>query len=866
MPHDTPRLALSEAALTALPEKRPDGGYDLSTEWLLRPTRPRENIYLEDDSERLQREADNEKLLTKTELMSKPRQKELEDLWTQWEKYTVQVKLQPEKPWIDICTGMDNQAKRHFQTFLREYVRKSVMLRPCLEPAEYEPVQTITCASTLEDIWSDLVRIADIKVIQPRRQRDPWKFHGISYSSRHPQHQNSTVVEIGRWIARAAEELGLQLEQTFEKKAISTDDLLLVLDTVWAEAVHIPCLPKIRLAFHTAVVLGGTGGWRPASLLGLTYRDVEIGLMRYPNDRKRVGLVARIRIHHVKQKKGIRRDQRDKLDFDITFVPQKSICLLTLFLAKAFSDNAFYGGYRTVQELKSESLGKTVEYRSFKWKPEFTRTEKSTSIIPIAYHQFRDIWNRVLCVIGMHENPRIYGLRVGAAGRLDGQLTPALRNFILSHSSEVFERSYQPTQLSENLMKLSYGHHADGGEELLGAMQGVCYKRDKNAPIYIKKKDFESFYQRRDIKLLTEAKKNGDPKKKIAGRIQHIINTLENQLLERMRHDYFEAAKEGRSTDDLIDPSASCPRRKLNTASSIVAGQIAPFFKDGTSAETLVERIVAYLQNLPTKAAPKREKPRCLLCSSSGFHGGPSLARHVWNAHIDEFKMGFACPECHRLNLGRIWIAPGPAAWSNHVARVHGAVHAPKPMAAKVAHCLLCSSSYTLNGFSQHFNRHPIAEFQQPFPCPECKQQDSKDFIRDRDAWILHVRDYHGGPKGIYGAVLRGEDVTTNDKDGSSKKGAESIETDGAPRRVLPIALSESVEHKQHAEGDDESGRVAGMKRKLSDEGHIFQKRLRTDGSADIIETYCSAGVKPEEEFWCTGRDEDYLDDIQDFD
>ncbi|EWY99425.1 hypothetical protein FOYG_03470 [Fusarium oxysporum NRRL 32931] len=866
MPHDTPRLALSEAALTALPEKRPDGGYDLSTEWLLRPTRPRENIYLEDDSERLQREADNEKLLTKTELMSKPRQKELEDLWTQWEKYTVQVKLQPEKPWIDICTGMDNQAKRHFQTFLREYVRKSVMLRPCLEPAEYEPVQTITCASTLEDIWSDLVRIADIKVIQPRRQRDPWKFHGISYSSRHPQHQNSTVVEIGRWIARAAEELGLQLEQTFEKKAISTDDLLLVLDTVWAEAVHIPCLPKIRLAFHTAVVLGGTGGWRPASLLGLTYRDVEIGLMRYPNDRKRVGLVARIRIHHVKQKKGIRRDQRDKLDFDITFVPQKSICLLTLFLAKAFSDNAFYGGYRTVQELKSESLGKTVEYRSFKWKPEFTRTEKSTSIIPIAYHQFRDIWNRVLCVIGMHENPRIYGLRVGAAGRLDGQLTPALRNFILSHSSEVFERSYQPTQLSENLMKLSYGHHADGGEELLGAMQGVCYKRDKNAPIYIKKKDFESFYQRRDIKLLTEAKKNGDPKKKIAGRIQHIINTLENQLLERMRHDYFEAVKEGRSTDDLIDPSASCPRRKLNTASSIVAGQIAPFFKDGTSAETLVERIVAYLQNLPTKAAPKREKPRCLLCSSSGFHGGPSLARHVWNAHIDEFKMGFACPECHRLNLGRIWIAPGPAAWSNHVARVHGAVHAPKPMAAKVAHCLLCSSSYTLNGFSQHFNRHPIAEFQQPFPCPECKQQDSKDFIRGRDAWILHVRDYHGGPKAIYGAVLRGEDVTTNDKDGSSKKGAESIETDGAPRRVLPRALSESVEHKQHAEGDDESGRVAGMKRKLSDEGQIFQKRLRIDGSADIIETYCSAGVKPEEEFWCTGRDEDYLDDIQDFD
>ncbi|KAF4342966.1 hypothetical protein FBEOM_3056 [Fusarium beomiforme] len=857
MPRDAPRLALSEVALAALPEQRPDGGYDLSTEWLLQPTRARANMYLEDDSERLQREADNETLLTKMELMTKQRQKDLEDLWIYWEKYTTQVKVPPDEPWIDICIGMDNRAKRHFQIFLREYIRQSVVLRPCLGPEEYEPVQTITCASTLEDIWSNLVRIADVKVIQPRRQLNPLQFHGISYSSRHPQHQNHSVTEIGKWISHDAKALNLQLEQTFEKKAISTDDLLLVLDTVWAEAVHIPCLPKVRLAFHTAVVLGGAGGWRPASLIGLTYKDVEIGLIRHPNDRKRVGLVAKIRIHHVKQQNGIKRDQRDKLDFDITFVPQKSICLLTLFLARAFSDNAFYGGYRTIQELKSESLGKAAEYRSFKWKPEFT--EKNTSIIPISYHQFRDVWNRVLCVMGMPENPRIYGLRVGAAGRLDGQLTPALRNFILSHSSEVFERSYQPIQLSGNLMKLSYGQNAQGDEQLLGAMQGVCYKRDRNAPIYIKKKDLESFYQRRDIKLLIEAKKGGDPKKKIAGRIQHIINTLEDLLLMKMRHDYFEAIKEGRSADDLVDPSASCPRRKQYVSSSIVAGQIAPSFKDGTSAETLVGKIVAYLQNLPIEATPKREKPRCLFCSSSDFHGRPSLSRHVWNAHADEFKKGFACPECHRLNLGRIWIGPGPAAWSNHVAQAHGELHAPKPIAAKVAYCLLCSTSCTIKGFNQHFNRHPAAQFQEPFPCPECKQQGSQDFISGRDAWILHVKDYHDGPKGIYGAVLRGEDSTTNIKDEFSKKrkSAESIQT--APKRKLALrALSKSVENKQDAKGDDDNGCVTGMKRKLGNEAEIVQKRLRTDDSEGIIDIDC--GVRSGEEFWCTGRDEDYVD------
>ncbi|KAF4448278.1 FluG domain-containing protein [Fusarium austroafricanum] len=680
-----PRPPFSKTALAALPGQLPNGGYDLSIEWLLDPTRPRENIYTEADSERLQREVEEEKTLTSLELMSKGRQKELEGLWKRWEDYASRVKIQPEQPWIDICTGNIDWAKRHFQLWLREYVANSIKLRPCLGPDEYEPVQTITCASTLDDVWSDLVCIADIKVLEPRRQLDPsGPFHKINYSSRHPQNQNATVVGIGKWIARSAEELNLQLEQTFEKRAISTEDLLLILDTLWIEAVHIPCLPKIRLGFHTAVVLGGAGGWRPASLLGLTYRDVEIALMRHPKDWSKISLVARIRIHHVKQKEDeIKRDQRHKLEFDITFVPQKPICLLTLFLARAFEDEAFYSEYRTIDELLSQPLAETARYRPFKWKPKFTELEKGASIIPIGYHQFRDIWNRVLCVMGMPENPRIYGLRVGTARKLDGQLTPALRNFIINQSTDVFERSYQTMNVPLDLMKLSYGQHADGNEELLQAMQGVCYKRDRNAPIYIKKQDLEDFYKRRDITLLKEAQSRGDPKKKIAGRIQHIINTLEGLLLEKIRHEYFEAVKEGKPTTDLIDPSRVCPRKKQNKTSSIVAGNLVPFFRDGVPAGTFLERLVAYLKGLPSEDTPPRQKPRCLLCSSPEFHGRPTLTRHVLNAHMEDFQRGFSCPECHRLGLGRVWIGVGQAAWSSHVAQTHGELHAPKPTSAK---------------------------------------------------------------------------------------------------------------------------------------------------------------------------------------
>ncbi|TDZ19231.1 hypothetical protein Cob_v007580 [Colletotrichum orbiculare MAFF 240422] len=45
-----------------------------------------------------------------------------------------------------------------------------------------------------------------------------------------------------------------------------------------------------------------------------------------------------------------------------------------------------------------------------------------------------------------------YAMRVGAGGRLDGPLTS-----ILSNRSWVFEKSYQPRYIRENLARVAYG-------------------------------------------------------------------------------------------------------------------------------------------------------------------------------------------------------------------------------------------------------------------------------------------------------------------------------------------------------------------------------------------------------------------------
>lgn len=101
---------------------------------------------------------------------------------------------------------------------------------------------------------------------------------------------------------------------------MSSEDVICVLAVTWLQAKHIPCAPRIRLAFHTATVLGGLGGWRPGSLVGIKYKDVAFAWVRDPVFPAKTWPVVYTTIHHVKQARNrIQRDQRAK--YDIAFLP-----------------------------------------------------------------------------------------------------------------------------------------------------------------------------------------------------------------------------------------------------------------------------------------------------------------------------------------------------------------------------------------------------------------------------------------------------------------------------------------------------------------------------------------------------------------
>lgn len=194
--------SLSRKMSSTLPEELPDGGYELSCDWLLNPPRPREAIFGDDDKDRICRmvEEYEENPLEESHFFSKRRAKEIDDIWRHWQKYVSLAGRDPDQVWVDVCTGREGTAKPYFQAFLTRYVEASITLRPCLGPKEWEKVQTIRCAVTLEDVWSTLVAAANINVIKPRRRREPWnaQFIALSYSSQKKQSQNATIRDIGR--------------------------------------------------------------------------------------------------------------------------------------------------------------------------------------------------------------------------------------------------------------------------------------------------------------------------------------------------------------------------------------------------------------------------------------------------------------------------------------------------------------------------------------------------------------------------------------------------------------------------------------------------------------------------------------------
>lgn len=108
---------------------------------------------------------------------------------------------------------------------------------------------------------------------------------------------------------------------------------------------------------------------------------------------------------------------------------------------------------------------------------------------------------RVLLVAGFVTLASVYAFRVGALVEYDGSLTQTVRNFVASHTTDVFENNYQAERVREDLTRKRFGACAGGtaNEPLFKVLRDLSMQNDPGAPIEATPEQEGSIESRRDI-------------------------------------------------------------------------------------------------------------------------------------------------------------------------------------------------------------------------------------------------------------------------------------------------------------------------------------------------------------------------------
>ncbi|RYP26341.1 hypothetical protein DL768_011750 [Monosporascus sp. mg162] len=717
-------------------------------------------------------------------------------IWDAWTLYFEKVHgMGPEKIWIDICEDVDVTA--YIRAFFQAYIENSKSDRPCLGPEEYETVQGIQSAVSIQGIWMILRGEAESGGLQRKRQEDPANREKWSVTTERHR-RRGPIYMITQWIENEVpSKFDLTRQQTFEKKEMTPDDIMLLLGTLWNRASHIGCSPDVRLAFHTAVLMAGIGGFRPGELLGLTWRQVLFLVVRDPRDRSKRRLVAQVTVQHSKLKEHEIRKSQHRI----------------LLLAGALAKRAFEAGFRSFDEVLYQPDLDTVDALPLRWAAGI----EDEPVLPIVYHTYWRIWKRTLFVAGLRDDKqRPYSLRVGAGGRLSGSLTEPVRNYVMGNTADVFLKSYQARHVAQNLVQVAFGEELAGDDaDLFHSLQRSFLQCDPAAPLYPPEEDVKAVEDREDIRRLraeykrvvAETSSDHPEAKSIAARIFYVRRSLFAQIMVDERRKYFVEADKLRASGQPgpgprsqdVNPFRACDPQGALAAELI--GQFMQSDGKGYKRESIrpADVYLAYLQRRPQEVAvllqrgaastptspliiqpkeplPDSSKPHRCLFGCGLFPNRGNLTRHSTRVHFEKgtFDTPFYCPECRRLGM-RDHTIDGPMEWSNHIASNHDPRHAPslppnllsRPGASWIKEapywqlakgqgpCLVCGDILENAGaFVRHFKQLHVAKqelFKEPFLCQACTRQNLPPRrIENAADWQAHLADTHegGGPFG----------------------------------------------------------------------------------------------------------------------
>jgi hypothetical protein len=210
---------------------------------------------------------------------------------------------------------------------------------------------------------------------------------------------------------------GLLTESPYRKVGAKPSDIRTLLLNLWVKAAYIPCTPLTRLYIHVIDLLSGLGGFRPKSLINLTFSQFQLAFVTLPNGTSR--LACQCFIERVKQKRRQKCRPRSSkwIEFTLMANPDPLFDLPGLIACLGIARDAFEAGYTSPEDLYTRPLREGAQYIPLNWK----RNMLDERIVKTSDTTLHDLWQRTCLVSGARDVPRYYCLRVGAGGRTIGR-------------------------------------------------------------------------------------------------------------------------------------------------------------------------------------------------------------------------------------------------------------------------------------------------------------------------------------------------------------------------------------------------------------------------------------------------------------
>ncbi|KAH9947511.1 hypothetical protein B0H21DRAFT_691785, partial [Amylocystis lapponica] len=557
--------------------------------------------------------------------------------------------------------------------------------------------RAIKSSRSLNTFWKSLIAAADAEVLLSKRQNPDHHWMTLKRpTDLSGALDEGPVSQISHWIYHeGAEEMGLSTTPNYQKVEFTVTDIGLILKTLWLCADLVSFVfPIQRVIFH-ALVLLFSYGFRQGMIIDMTYEDVIVAVIRDEEGRRR--LVTTFTIWRNKLRaNALESTKGEKFQFTTTLLPYPLFCLTHLVGVIGIHFNAFKAGYRSIDELLRKPNLENIDYIHLKWRKDML----DKKIFNMSYTSFWRTLRRVLLVAGFSTLARIYAFRLGALAEYDGSLTQAVRNFVASHTTEVFETKYQTERVHEDLSRKRFGACAGGAsnDPLFKVMRDLSKQNDSGAPIEATAGQKRSIEGRRDItarrKALEQAKLGGDKQEiaKAKSALDQRRQALYDLLLMDAREKYFVEANmlraAGESTDKLRERSRPSNKRcdHAEDRSEKAMVWLHRYVSKAWSLLTLVLPVSTTSTPTTTDVTTTRAKPKattattwtCLLCEKKSYSKRTSLTRHSKEKHIDggTFNHPFQCPQCRRKGLLPPTISSAME-WGNHVGLEHGTMYMP---------------------------------------------------------------------------------------------------------------------------------------------------------------------------------------------